>query len=263
MNSPGNEGRGIGSGGGICRVNRLLAPACFTALAVLHIVFLSVFDFFAKSERPFTETRELFLTLDFADTGPEESAELAQEMAQAAAQTAAREVPLPAAPLPEEEVLPLEPVSEDIPLSQGESGIESPAGSETAIPPAASFSAPAEGVPVHTAASAVPGGSVPARNNPMTDAEYLALIMSRLEKNKIYPLSVRKRGSEGDITVVFTIRRDGTVSGLKLADPSGHRFLAQAAFETIRSASPFPVKGRDEDYPVQVSIRYRLEDPGP
>ena len=108
MNSPGNEDRGIGSGsGGVRRVNRLLVPACFTVLALLHIVFLSVFDFFAKSERPFTETRELFLTLDFADNGPEESAELAQSEVHVAAQTAARELPLPAAPLPEEGVPPL------------------------------------------------------------------------------------------------------------------------------------------------------------
>jgi protein TonB len=95
----------------------------------------------------------------------------------------------------------------------------------------------------------------------MTDAEYLALIMGRLEKHKIYPLSVRKRGIEGDVTVEFTIKRDGTVSALSMADPSGHRFLVQAAFETIHSASPFPVmEGREGDYTARVSIRYQLED---
>jgi protein TonB len=263
MNSPGNQDRGIGSGGGgMRRAGRLLAPACFTALALLHVAFIFVFDFFTKSERPFTKTRELFLTLDFADNGPEESAEAAQE----AAQTAAREVPLPAVPLPEEEVPPLEAVSEDVPLYQGESGAESPEEPEAAVPQAASFSAPPEGVPVHPAAGvpAAPAGLVPARNNTMTDAEYLALIMSRLEKNKIYPLSVRKRGIEGDITVAFTIRRDGTVSDMRLAGPPGHRFLAQSAFETIRSAGPFPVmEGRNGDYTAQVSIRYRLEDTDP
>jgi TonB family protein len=95
----------------------------------------------------------------------------------------------------------------------------------------------------------------------MTEAEYLALIMGRLEKNKIYPQSVRKRGIEGDIVAAFSIRQDGTVSDLRLADPSGHRFLAQAAFETIRSASPFPVmEGHKGEYPVQVRIRYHLEE---
>ena len=95
----------------------------------------------------------------------------------------------------------------------------------------------------------------------MTAAEYLALIMGRLERNKISPLSVRRRGIDGNITVDFTIRPDGTVSDMSLADPSGHRFLAQAAFETIRSAAPFPVlEGHEGDYTVRVSIRYQLED---
>ena len=85
--------------------------------------------------------------------------------------------------------------------------------------------------------------------------------MGRLEKTIIYPLSVRKRGIEGDIKVHFTIKQDGTVSEIRLADPSGHRFLAQAAFETIRSASPFPLReGREGEYTAQVNIRYRLED---
>jgi TonB family protein len=98
----------------------------------------------------------------------------------------------------------------------------------------------------------------------MTDAEYLALILDRLEKNKIYPLSVRKRGIQGDVTVAFIVKPDGTVSDVRLAGPSDHRFLAQAAFETIRSAVPFPVmEGRDRDYTAQVCIRYRLEDAGP
>jgi protein TonB len=97
----------------------------------------------------------------------------------------------------------------------------------------------------------------------MTDAEYLALVMALLEKNKIYPLAARKRGIEGDIRAVFTIRRDGSVSDMRLADKDGHRFLAQAAFETIRSASPFPVReGWDGDYTIQVNIRYQLEDTG-
>jgi TonB family protein len=95
----------------------------------------------------------------------------------------------------------------------------------------------------------------------MSDAEYLALIMCRLEQHKIYPLTLRRRGIEGNVTVAFTIGRNGTVSDIQLADPSGHRFLAQAAFETIRSSGPFPVmEGRDGDYKVQITIRYQLED---
>ena len=182
----------------------------------------------------------MFITLDFADHGPEEpAAEAAPE--------------LPPVPLPQEEAPSLEPAAEETPVLREESGIASQA--ETAIPGAAAPSA-------HTGDAALPV-SVPStvKNSPMTDADYLALIMGRLEKNKIYPLSVRKRGIEGDIMAAFTIRQDGTVTDMRLVDPSGHRFLAQAAFETIRSASPFPVmEGYEGDYTVQVSIRYHLED---
>jgi protein TonB len=259
MNSPGNEKSRTDfawGNGEARRVNRLPALACFTAVAALHVVFLSVFDFSADNRKAVTETRELFLTLDFPESGPEEAEELALP--------AAPETPPPAPPLPSEEIVPPEaaPVGEaaleEVPLSPEE---------YAAAPP--DEAAPAAALPALTGGAAANAGDegafgpAPARKAPMTDAEYLALIMGRLEKNKIYPLSVRKRGIEGDIRAAFTIRRDGTVADMRLADPSGHRFLAQAAFETIRSASPFPVmEGREGDYTIQVSIRYRLEDGG-
>jgi protein TonB len=257
MNSPGNETCRFPGGGGdrpeIRRASRFLTLGCFISLTALHIAVFSVLEFFGKTEAPFAEMRELSLTLDFPapmETEPEP----------------------PAAPLSPEAVLPEvfpEPAAEEIPVPPEEPVLVSPAETEIPVPVAAAFSAPAESAPAAGAAASSLAGSVPAgsgfagsaRKAPMTDAEYLDLVMGRLEKNKIYPLSVRKRGIEGDITVAFTIKRDGSVSGISLADPSGHRFLAQAAFETIRSSAPFPVmEGRDGDYTARVSIRYRLED---
>jgi TonB family protein len=251
MNTPanGNGPAAFAGDGGARLINRLPALACFAVLATLHFILLSAFDFSPGRERAFAETEELFITLDFPDSGPEEAPGVAPV-----------ETPLPASPPPqEEELLPPEP----LPLEKADSAapvaeaVAVSAVPATAFPPA--FAGSAAGNVGDAGASG--GGAAPERKAPMTDAEYLALIMGRLEKNKIYPLSVRKRGIEGDITAAFTIRRDGSVSELRLADPSGHRFLVQAAFETIRSASPFPVmEGRAGDYTVQVSIRYRLED---
>ncbi|MHB9292044.1 periplasmic protein TonB [Hollandina sp. SP2] len=266
MNSPGKGNRRIGLNdgrGGGSRANRLWTLACFMTIAALHIPVLSGFDYFKLKEKPVTETSVLSLTLDMADYATE-----AWDAVENKVTEAAPELPLPAAPLPQEEVLPQEPVSEEIPVLQEESSMASLLEPETTLPGTASFSTSTEGASVHTgnvAPSDIPGsllaGSVSVPKQRMTDAEYLALILGRLEKNKIYPLSVRKRGIEGDIRVNFTIRQDGTVSELRLADLSGHRFLAQAAFETIRSASPFPVmEGREGEYTAQVSIRYRLED---
>jgi protein TonB len=279
MNSPGKEnwGSGLARGkGDSLWVNRFLTLVCFMAIGTLHILVLAGFDYFKMKEKPLMETRELSLTLDVADHTAEEWDEGTKEVTEAAP-----EVPPPAVSLPQEEVPLPEPASEEIPVLQEESSTASlsepelplPADvslsePERALPVAASFSASDEGASMHTGnvAPSEPSvsplaGSVSGPKKKMTDAEYLALIMRRLEKNKIYPLSVRKRGIEGDITVSFTIKQDGTVSKISLADPSGHRFLAQAAFETIRSASPFPImEGREGDYTAQVNIRYRLED---
>ncbi|MDR0630102.1 MAG: energy transducer TonB [Treponema sp.] len=265
------------------KTNRLLTPACFTVILTLHIAVLSGFDGFTQKKKPLTKVREVSLTLDVADQTIKEG-----EAREHILPEATQELPLPAAPLPQEERILPEPVSEATPLVQEESSIASPAEPEIPLPAAASLSEPERALPeaeslsagalssagasssaadegpsVHTGngiASDIPG-SVSAPKPRMTDTEYLALILGRLEKNKIYPLSARKRGIEGDIKVHFTIRQDGTVSEIGLADPSGHRFLAQAAFETIRSASPFPIReGREGDYTAQVNIRYRLED---
>ncbi|MDR0376313.1 MAG: energy transducer TonB [Spirochaetaceae bacterium] len=239
-----------GRGGG----DRLPALVCFTALAVLHAVFFSVFGFFAQNERPVTETAELFLTLDFPEIGLQPVPLAVDEPA-----GAPPEIPLP---LPPEEILPPEPVPTELLPSPEESAAapQLEEAVEAAVPVAVPLSLPQTGGVLTNGAHT--GGSAQAGMRTMTEAEYLALIMGQLEKNKIYPLAARKRGVEGDITVRFTIRqRDGSVSDIQLADTSGHRFLTQAAIETIRSASPFPVmEGREADYTARVSIRYRLED---
>jgi TonB family protein len=147
-----------------------------------------------------------------------------------------------------------------------------------AVPDAATAAeVPAEAVSGNAVRAAFPGGAGAGafRGNgaaagrggtaggTAAEADYMALIMRRLEEKKVYPLSVRKRGIEGDVTVDFTIGRNGAVTGITLAD-SAHRFLGQAAAETIRSADPFPaapaLNNEGKDYPVRVTIRYRLEE---
>jgi protein TonB len=93
----------------------------------------------------------------------------------------------------------------------------------------------------------------------MSDAEYTALVMRRLEEKKIYPLAMRKRGITGDAETLFTIRPDGSLGDLR-AGEGAHPLLVQAALETVRCAAPFPVmEGRGEDYSLRVTIRFQLE----
>ena len=221
--------------------------ACFTGIAALHIAVFSAAPFFMRDRPPAPAATELLLTLQAASAaGAAETVETPPAPPALPRKTVETADALSAAP----------PLEEAAPVTEAETpqSVEDAGTAEEASVTAAG------GIPV-TGGSPEGEGSAPAaRDAAITDAEYLALVMALLEKNKIYPLSARKRGIEGDIRAEFTIRRDGSVSGMRLADASGHRFLAQAAFETIRSAAPFPVmEGRGGDYKVEVTIRYQLE----
>jgi len=102
--------------------------------------------------------------------------------------------------------------------------------------------------------------SAPANDGIQGDSEYIALIMRRLEEKKIYPLAMRKRGIEGDMTVQFTIRSDGSLGAVKPVTTGEHQFLVQAALETVKAAEPFPVmQGTNKDFSLYVTIKYKLQ----
>jgi TonB family protein len=221
------------------RTGRAFTLGFFMLIALLHLVLISVVNFFER--KPFAETRELLLSLDIA--GPELPLNAAQE--------------IPTAPLMEELAREIPPPETEAEPVRAEASPVILAGEESEAAPADKPDAPVSGNR-HTEAYS---GPVRPERNALSEADYLALVMGRLEQNKVYPLAVRRRGIEGNITVAFTIKGDGKVSDIQLADTTGHRLLAQAAFQTIRSSSPFPVpENQNGDYTVQVTIRYQLED---
>jgi protein TonB len=99
--------------------------------------------------------------------------------------------------------------------------------------------------------------SAPVANPPAPSADYLALVMRHLEQRKVYPLAARKRGMEGDITVTFVITADGKAE--KISATGAHRYLIQAAEQSVRQASPFPVPA-GAAFNARLVIRYRLDE---
>jgi TonB family protein len=90
------------------------------------------------------------------------------------------------------------------------------------------------------------------------------MIMRRLEEKKVYPFAMRKRGIEGDVSVRFVVKSDGSLGAVQPAAKAAHPFLVQAALETVKSAGPFPVmEGSAGDFSVQLTIRYQLESSTP
>ncbi|MDR3303791.1 MAG: TonB family protein [Treponema sp.] len=94
-------------------------------------------------------------------------------------------------------------------------------------------------------------------NPSVSNADYLALVMRHLEQRKVYPLAARKRGMEGDITITFVITADGKAD--KISATGEHRYLVQAAEQSVRQASPFPVPS-GATFDARLVIRYRLDE---
>jgi protein TonB len=209
--------------------NKPQAAACFAALCALHAAVFSVAGFFTAGKIPVA--RELPpLVFEFEPAPLDET--------QAVAQSAPRQ---------EAPAVPVKPPVATEPL-EAEPGDAEPSLQEAAV---SAISAPAEGAGEQALASA---------SRKMTENDYIALIMRRLEEKKVYPLAMRKRGIEGEMPVRFTIRADGTLAQATAEDSRAHPFLVQAALETVKSASPFPVmEGAEGDFSLLVTIRYELQ----
>lgn len=71
-------------------------------------------------------------------------------------------------------------------------------------------------------------------------SNYMGRIASRLHRQKRYPRAARRKKIQGTVVVSFTIRRNGSVAGVRLARRSGHAVLDQEVLSMVRRASPFP-----------------------
>lgn len=77
-----------------------------------------------------------------------------------------------------------------------------------------------------------------ARENPGDD--YLDRLRRHLARYKSYPQTARERKQAGTVVVTFTIGRDGTVSGARIAESAGAAALDEAALDLLRAAAPVP-----------------------
>jgi protein TonB len=82
-----------------------------------------------------------------------------------------------------------------------------------------------------------------------------------IERTKRYPSVARANRWQGQVLVQFSVRRDGHLVDLRVAESSGYVVLDQAALETVRAASPVALRHRLERPMVVVSLplTYQLE----
>jgi len=69
----------------------------------------------------------------------------------------------------------------------------------------------------------------------------LDLVQSRLEANKFYPASARRRGIEGEVELGFALNGEGLADAVMILAGSGHTILDRAAMQTVHRAQPFPI----------------------
>lgn len=90
---------------------------------------------------------------------------------------------------------------------------------------------------------------------------YFAKLKQKIEQVWNYPEASRLRGEQGELFLVFTIRRDGYLEDVKLITPSGHERLDDEAVRAVRVASPyspFPKSWELEKLNVKATFRYEI-----
>ena len=90
---------------------------------------------------------------------------------------------------------------------------------------------------------------------------YFLKLKRQIEGVWNYPETSRLRGEQGELFLIFTIKRNGELEGVDLIDPSGYARLDEEAIRAIRVAapfSPFPESWNLERLNVRAVFRYQI-----
>ena len=74
---------------------------------------------------------------------------------------------------------------------------------------------------------------------------YLRMLHDRIESIWVYPREAAMRGISGDLYILITINRDGTLADLELMRTSGFVDLDQAAIKALKKAFPWASLPKD------------------
>ena len=97
--------------------------------------------------------------------------------------------------------------------------------------------------------------------DPKEIAEFQKMIYKKINTNKEYPYQAKLSGMEGTVKVSFVVKRDGTVSDVKVVNSSGYKLLDDSAVDTVKKAEPylpFPQSVEANALRVSVEIVYKL-----
>ena len=88
---------------------------------------------------------------------------------------------------------------------------------------------------------------------------YLAGLKRRIQNEWVYPEQAWSRGVSGDLLLVFTLNKNGSMTNLRLVQSSGFPILDQEALRAVKQAAPFdpfPPQMGEEPWNIVGSFHY-------
>ena len=90
---------------------------------------------------------------------------------------------------------------------------------------------------------------------------YTRALVKAIERNKQYPLRARRKGDEGEVQVLFTIDRDGTISQVHIGVSSLSSTLDRAASKAVEGLGrfdPIPPQLKRDRWEFTVPVRFAM-----
>jgi protein TonB len=175
------------------------------------------------------------------------------------------QLPVQAPPMPppartSKPAVPLRPSPARLAPAPSASHLSPPSPSFAPPPLAVSPSGPAHPSDVQPRAILPAVGPAPASS--VVSGAWRSALASWVQSRKRYPDEARRQMTEGQVSVRFTIGRDGQVLDAQVVRGSGSDLLDQAALSMFRGgrAPSFPADMAQQQVTTTASIRYRLEE---
>ena len=89
--------------------------------------------------------------------------------------------------------------------------------------------------------------------------EFIAQLLEKINSNKSYPNSARRRGLEGEVDIRFTLLEDGNVKNIEIL--SGKSIFKKATIQAIQNSLPISVDDSLFDFPkgFKLKVTYSLK----
>jgi TonB family protein len=92
--------------------------------------------------------------------------------------------------------------------------------------------------------------------------EYLARLKRRIQRLWEYPEEAVKHGISGELLILFTLNRAGSLTYIRLAQSSGYPVLDEEALRAVKVSAPFdPFLAQMGDEPLNISASFYYDLP--